>query len=129
MESGGKSDYDWGDMDVPYLDILDANVFESVDYMTRKWPQLTRLVSVRLLKISLLHFIKTSLRNSSIVTEASDRLPQEIADDIQTRYVRSTVIREWIDESAKQMVKRRSSQVDQLCKAVDGANEYFWKGL
>ena len=63
--------YDWGNMDLPYLNIKDADVFESPDYLCGKFPDLSHLVCVTLLKIKLILDLK-ALRNSAFL---ATRLP------------------------------------------------------
>lgn len=51
---GQEGDYDWGDMDLGFLDVKDANVFESVEPFVNKYSDLCFVVNITLLKIKLL---------------------------------------------------------------------------
>ncbi|KAH8812755.1 hypothetical protein F5884DRAFT_786321 [Xylogone sp. PMI_703] len=128
--TGNRSDYDWGDMSLPYLDIKDADVFEDIAAVSRRFPDLSHLVSITLLKIRLLHDLR-SLQSSTVVgTMAS--LPQEIVDNIRGKLVSSIVARnkdlmESNDHSTA--IQRLESQIGQLCEDVNKANPHFWPAL
>ena len=53
--AGSKDDYDWGEMEQPFLDVKDADMLESPNYLPGdSFPDLSYLVSITLLKIKLL---------------------------------------------------------------------------
>jgi hypothetical protein len=86
----GEDDYDWGNTDLPFLDIKDANVFEDVEVFTKnKWADLTQLVSLTLLKIKLLLDFK-ALQSSTITVGA--KVPREDLDNIRSGIPLSPVI-------------------------------------
>lgn len=51
---GQEGDYDWGDMDLPYLDVKDADVFESPDYLCKEFGSLAHTVAATLVKIKIM---------------------------------------------------------------------------
>ncbi|KAH8587615.1 hypothetical protein B0O99DRAFT_694277 [Bisporella sp. PMI_857] len=105
--TGQESNYDWGNMDNPYLDVKDADVFEPVDEFTSKWAAL----------------------KFSVVGEV---VPQEILDNIRSQPV-STIIagNKDIMSSKDQgpLIKKVEEQVKELYKAVNKSNKYFWPAL
>ena len=52
--TGEDSQYDWGDMDLGYLDIHDANAFEPLTGMVQRFSSLGMMNSLALLKVKLL---------------------------------------------------------------------------
>lgn len=78
--TGFSSDYDFGDLNLPYLNIVDADVFESPHYLYGEFPTLAALVCVTLLKIRLLLDL-VALMNAGCLAR---RLPQELLDRIKT---------------------------------------------
>jgi hypothetical protein len=53
-ETAGARDFDWGNTDLPLLDIKDANVFEPVDIFVRAFVDFENVVAITLLKIRML---------------------------------------------------------------------------
>lgn len=51
---GNASDYDWGDIDLPYLDVKDADIFESPDYLCEKFGSLAHTVAAALVKVKVM---------------------------------------------------------------------------
>ncbi|KAI4223505.1 MAG: hypothetical protein L6R36_005384 [Xanthoria steineri] len=74
QKTKSTSDYESGDLDLPYLDIVDADVFESPHYLCGKYPSLAALVCVALLKIRLLMDL-VALMNAGCL---APRLPREL---------------------------------------------------
>jgi hypothetical protein len=127
--TGQRSDYDWGDTSLPYLDVKNADVFESVKYMCGKYLSLNHVVAVGLLKIKLLLDLK-DLQNSLVIGR---RLPQEIVDYTKSFLPRTTIISQnkeiMIRVDHATQIKRLKSQVIEVHSAVKGYNPYFWKML
>lgn len=116
-----KTHYDWGNMNLPFLDIKGADVFEPVDVFTRKYLALSQTVSVTLLKIRLLMDVR-NLQNS---TAMGEKLAQEVLDSIRGQLV-STIVAKYKDivESKDQstLVGKLESQVKKLYTAVRRQN-------
>ncbi|KAE9371410.1 hypothetical protein N431DRAFT_545669 [Stipitochalara longipes BDJ] len=126
--TGEDSHYDWGDMDLPFLDVKDADAFESIELYTREYADLGFSVAVALIKFRLLLDIK-ALQNSTVLGE---KVPQELLDNIRGQLVSSIVagnkdIMRSEDQTA--LIKQLESQVEELYKAVDKSNKYFWPAL
>jgi hypothetical protein len=127
--AGQASDYDWGDMSLPFLNVANADVFEPVDYMCRKYLNLSHTVAVTLLKIKVLLDLK-DLQNS---TELDKIIPQEVVDNIKRFLPRTTIISGdkdtmiCTDHAAR--IEKLSSQVEKLYTAIKGYSPRFWQML
>lgn len=100
-------------MNLPYLNIRNADPFEPVEYLCREFPELSHLVATTLLKIKLMRDLmaledSSSAPRSPIIAENKDIMERKDH-------------REVIDKLAK--------QVDTLYKAVKRANRFFWPSL
>ena len=128
--TGQDSDYDWGDTDLGFLDVKDANVFESVpENMVGKYFDLSHSVALTLLKIKVIMDVRT-LRDSSVIGE---KVPQEIIDGIRTQLVTGTVIARHIKvtdiDSQKSVIQKLEGQIKDLYTAIDARNKHFWPAL
>jgi hypothetical protein len=127
--TGQESDYDWGDLSLPFLHIRNANALESVDYMCGSFADLSHVAAITLLKIKLLLDVK-SLKNSSVL---ADRLPMEIVENIQRHVPQSAIISSnktiMHQSNYDPLIAELSSQVELLYTTVDAVNEHFWLAL
>jgi uncharacterized protein involved in tolerance to divalent cations len=115
-------------MDLPFLDVKDADAFESVKLYTGQFSDISFVVAVALIKFRLLLDIK-ALQNSTVLGE---KVPQELLDNIRAQLVSSIVagnkeIMQSEDQTA--LIKELESQVEELYKAVKKSNKYFWPAL
>lgn len=124
---GQDGDYDWGDMSLPFLNVLNADVFEPVEYMCGKWPDLSHISAIALLKIRLLQDLK-SLQNSVLLAE---KVPSEILHNVQRYVPQSTTISEnkEVMDRPELYIEKLSSQVDMLYTTIEKANTHFWQAL
>jgi len=75
---GRRTNYDWGNVDLPYQDVRDADAFEPMEFSTGNFPEFSHCIAATLLKIKLcLELI--AVDHSEAVGE---RVPQEILDAI-----------------------------------------------
>ena len=131
--TGQEGDHDWGDMSFPIHDIMNADVFEPVDYMCRidhpSYLDLSQISAIALLKIKLLLDVET-LKVSTVL---GTKVPSEILDDIQSHIPRSTIISQNKDitlhSNYAPYIEKLSSQVVTLYQAIERANGYFWRAL
>jgi hypothetical protein len=126
--TGQEGDYDWGNMDLGFLDVKDADAFEPVDLFTQEFADLGHTVSVTLIKIRMLCDLR-SLHSSTVLGE---KLPQEIVDYVRGQLVSSIIggNKEIMDsEDQSEAIQRLESQVTKLYKAVKKSNPYFWPAL
>ena len=125
----GQGSYDWGNMSLPYLDIVDADVFESPKYVCRKYPDLSHLVCTTLLKIKLWK----DLEALGSATFLEKRLPRELIDRIKYFIPRSDILRKngimMTSGQRLELISRLEIQIDVLFEAVEEANEHFWPAL
>lgn len=129
---GERVDYDWGDMDEPFLNLKNADVFEEVDWVCRRYTNLSFIVAIMLLKIKLMQDL-LCLENAALF---AGRLPQEIIDRIKAHAVRTHIIaakRSLMEgKSLKDFVntyEKLGRQISQLFDAVNNANKFFWDAL
>jgi hypothetical protein len=112
--TGSRSDYDWGDMNQPFLDVKGADVWESPKYLCGKFPDLSHIVSITLLKIRLLLAVRANL-------EGKEPLPSNPAlNQIDEKPGR---------DAGEEAVTILQSHVKMLYHAVDQANTYFWHAM
>lgn len=77
--SGEDPDYDWGDLELPYLDLKGENAFEPPTLWAGEFDNFTFKIALTLLKLRLLLDL-ISLQNSMKIAE---KLPQELVDNIR----------------------------------------------
>lgn len=124
---GSESDYDWGDMDLPFLSVRDADVFEDVDFCS-EYSSLAFTSAITLLKIKFLLDLQ-DLQNSKLLRS---RLPTEILADIQARIPRSSLTntRDILGrDSHLDMITALEAQIRDLHATVRGNNVHFWPAL
>jgi len=128
-----EADYDWGDMDLPYLDIKDSDAFEPVDYLCRKFRPLSHIVAATLLKTRQLLAVKSCLENTAVFSENTRPVAPQIFSQIQDPLLRDVLGRQWenIDSARKhaRLVETLAEQADKLYEAVKLNNKYFWPAL
>ena len=128
--TGQESNYDWGNMDNPFLDVKNADVFEPPlkDFLS-EYGDLSRGVAVTLLKIRLLMDAR-ELQNSSIL---SKKVPQEILDSVRRQLMSGSVIAEnksiMNAKDQTPLIEELEVQVQDLYTAVKKTNKYFWPAL
>lgn len=71
--------FDYHNLDLPYLELVDVDVFESPAYLCRRFPSLSNQEAVALLKMKLLIDVK-NLARCAILTR---KLPQELVDKVK----------------------------------------------
>lgn len=126
--TGERMDYDWGDMEEPYLDLKDENAFEAPGPFVDKYAALSPTVSLTLLKIRLL-FDCQALKNAALVGE---KVPQEVLDNICSQMVGNIVSQRPDIVEGKNLdplIEDLQSQVSDVYDAVQNANKYFWPAL
>jgi hypothetical protein len=125
-----KSDYDWGDTDLPYLDIRNADVFEDVKYLDRRWMDLSHLAAVTLLKIKLVLDLE-ALKNTR--DTVGRKVPREIQNNIRPHVVTTSVIannRELMEHDELELtINQLNNQIHILYLAVRKTNKHFWHSL
>ena len=126
--TGQEGDYDWGDLDNPYLDVKAADVFEPPLENFMVSYDLSHVAAITLLKIRLLIDLRT-LQNSSIIAH---KMPQEILDSLRGQLVSSIVAeKKSIMNTRDQapLIQNLERQVQDLYMAVKKLNKHFWPAL
>lgn len=120
--TGQKSDYNWSDMDLPFLDVKDADVLETPPkYLCGKFLALSHAVTFILLKIKLLLAVRAGsegwgiLKTSQTFKQIEDKVGQDGTEDLE--------------KAAVEVIKVLKSHVDTLYSAIDQANTHFWGAL
>ncbi|MCJ1400705.1 hypothetical protein MMC11_003913 [Xylographa trunciseda] len=127
--TGQERDYDWGDLDNPYLDVKGADVFEPpLKHFVASYD-LSHTAAITLLKIRLLIDVR-ALHNSSML---GTRVPQEILNSLRGQLVTGSVIAEnkEIMNSTDQapLIRTLEGQVKDLYTGAKKSNKYFWPAL
>ena len=126
--TGQQGDYDWGNMDNPFLDVKGADVFESPEVFVHKFGDLSHTVAITLVKIRLLIDVRT-LEDSSLIRT---KVPQEILDSLREHLVSSIIaenrsIMNATDQTP--LIQKLKEQVQTLYTGVKKQNQHFWKAL
>lgn len=128
--TGEESDYDWGNLDLPYLDGKGADVFSSPPKsVISKYGSLSHCAAFTLLKIRLLLDVR-ALQTSSVI---GHKVPQEILDGVRGQLVSGSVVAEnrSIMNATDQtpLIQTLEMQVQVLYTAVKNSNRHFWPAL
>lgn len=126
--TGSRGDYDWGDMDLPFLDIRDADVLESVSEFTVEYADLGHVIPLMLIKMRLLRNVK-SLNNSDFLY---DRLPPEIVDRISKEIGGKILAKRkdiLMNKDQDVLIENLEKQLQELFTFVKKTNKYFWPGI
>ncbi|OJD19317.1 hypothetical protein AJ78_00676 [Emergomyces pasteurianus Ep9510] len=117
--TGRQSDYDWGDLDNPYLDVKDADAFESVDYICHRFLDACIGAGAMLVKVRMLLDLKDLESSKATATPCGQLRSSIIAGnpDILSRHDHRAAIR-----SLKVQVKN-------LYQATHTSNTHFWGAL
>jgi hypothetical protein len=128
--AGQAGDYDWHDMELGFLDVKNADVFESVSYLVPEYTiSLPHAASIVLLKIKL--FLDFTALETSI--NLSKRVPPEILGNIQGHVVRSLIIANDKDimsrTSHTETIAKLKDQINTMYNVVHKQNAFFWPAL
>lgn len=131
--TGEEGDYDWGDMDEPYLDVEGADVLESPEGLwTGGWIQLGHAASVALIKVRVLLDLQ-HMQNATRAFEGA--APREIIDEIRGGELVSGVVASRKDivqasaERTAELVGLVKGQVKMLFDTIARYNPAFWRML
>ncbi|EXJ75329.1 uncharacterized protein A1O5_02025 [Cladophialophora psammophila CBS 110553] len=91
---GERGDYDWGHMDLAFLNVKDANLLEEVGYLDQL-GHVQHTSAVMLLKLKLL----IDIVNIKLARKVSaTRLPPQLWKHVEFHVVRSPISRQWVGE-------------------------------
>ncbi|KAM5341968.1 hypothetical protein ACJ41O_014999 [Fusarium nematophilum] len=128
--TGQQNDYDWGDTDLPFLDVRDADIFEAPlsGWTNGEYVDVSHVACIALIKTR----VMLDLQACQDATKAfRGTIPQEIIDTIRGQLVGSIVA------SRPDILLRGSDEIDRLVESlaaqfvelfgsVDACNNYFW---
>lgn len=126
--TGQDSHYDWGNMDLGYSDIQNADAFEPVSGLVHRFSDLGMMNTLSLLKIRLLLDL-VALTNSTDIP-ALQVIPPEIFDTIRSHVPRSPIVSQnrallqRYDHTAD--IRELEAQVSQLYAHIHKANPHCW---
>lgn len=131
--TGRDSQYDWADMDRPFLDVKGADVLESPERMwsNESWLDLSHSVAVALVKTRALLDLQTV---QSAADASYGSLPQDIRGLVRDRPLgsiveaRSGTLIGGTDGIAH-LVETFKDQLRQLCRSINQYNPNFWRFL
>jgi hypothetical protein len=125
-----QDDYDWGNMDEPFLNFKDEDVFEDVDLFCGQFPSLQWLIALAILKFKLFRDLKM-LHDSAAI---GDRVPIEVFQQIQGNLPSSPLIannQKIITDPvyAYQLGRKMFSQLEKLIHHIHRANPHYFNYL
>lgn len=121
--------YDFGDMDLGYLDIRGADAFEQIEFDTKYGIDLSFAVPMTLLKVRMLQSLR-ALEKAGASSGGGARL--ELGEDLHSKLTSSIIsgnpqLLAETDHSAR--IATLEKQVQDLFARVHKINKYFWGGL
>ncbi|KPI39619.1 uncharacterized protein AB675_3301 [Cyphellophora attinorum] len=126
---GEDSHYDWGDTDLPYLDIKDANIFEDVSWMKSKYGSVHQRTAMLLLKLKLLIDI-INIKLTRKVT--ASRLPVELWRRAELDAIRSPVSKQWAGKPYQDLTATQQELEEQIkytARYLQDSNQNFMQML
>lgn len=124
--------YDWGDMDLPYLNMHGEDVFEPCDVFLESYPDIGHTVALTLLKIRLLIDLQAAQSVQPVIETTNADVPPEIAYLIRERAVGDIFVRRRDVLGAADLtphIKNMHDQILQLYKHVEKSNGHMWPAL
>lgn len=126
---GRGSDYDWGDMHLPFLDVKNADVVESTKYMAGSFGDVHHLSATMLLKIKIL----TDVINVRLTRKDLDgKLPVELWQEVELAVIWSPLTIPLTKKSSLDLVGLEgllTRHIKQLGASLGKANDNVIMGL
>ncbi|RXW15702.1 hypothetical protein EST38_g10148 [Candolleomyces aberdarensis] len=146
---GNRSDYDWGDMSLAFLDLENEDPLESEgleNMFCRKWSvahaipalliQLRVLLDLKdfLASFALYDIVEKEKLNFDTVRTIQDSLPNRSSilssSSLSSSSANGTRAQELLkQEGMEDRIKELEKQTDKIFRSVHGGNKYFWKAL
>ncbi|KAI2627295.1 hypothetical protein GGS26DRAFT_135428 [Hypomontagnella submonticulosa] len=128
---GSSSDYDWGDMDNPFLNLHDEDVFETVEPFVKRLSDVSMLACLTNLKIRLL------LDLQMLEQTSKQRGNENASYDTKMEWVREHAIcdvlykrRDIVERSGwSDIIGDLDDQVGKLIECVKERNKHYWSTL
>lgn len=128
--TGSREDYDWENMNQTYLDVRDADVFESIAEFTAESADVGYILPLMLIKMRLLMDIK-SLQNSDFLDEL-EMLPPEMVDRIRKEVAGKIVSKRtgiFMIKEQDRLIEKLEQQMRELYIFANKKIERFWARL
>ena len=123
--AGQDGDYDWGDTELPFLNVKNANIMESPKFLVHRFGNLGYLASVLLLKIKML----IDIRNIKVARKVlAGRLPIELWREVERNAIRSPLSLRFVDRPYRELSETEHELVAHCCDiggAIDAINGDF----
>lgn len=128
--TGSERDYDWGNTDLPFLDVKNADVFESLEESwTGDYIALSHAVAVCLIKVRVLRDLQ-AIQNTRRALQGT--LPAEMVDLIRKKQMVGNILKSRpeifsasMDEIAD-LIQKIQGQIKNLYRAITNYNHSFW---
>lgn len=127
--------YDWGDMELPYLDIKDADFFEDPTWWTAKYLDLSHASVVMLTKVRVLLNLLELQNTARALNPTASPLPCELVDQVRGALLGDSPLDGRQDlvtadtATLSALIEKIKKQIWALYLAVEEANMHFWPCL
>ena len=129
---GSRSDYDWGDIDLPFLNLENEDVMEDVALFHGRFSDAAHGIPITLIKVRMLLDLRDVQASSALL--GIDRLNFDAVQHIQERLeLRSPV---WSSKPAllsaegmDERIKVLERQTDEMFAAIKKSNRLIWQAI
>jgi hypothetical protein len=98
--AGQDPHYDWGNLDLPFLDVKNADVYEDPSYVAGKYGDPHHITALILLKLKLIQDNINVRLVRKVIAAAPKFLPRELQIRIETAVVRSPLSNQIYEQSS-----------------------------
>ncbi|KAK7955115.1 hypothetical protein PG988_015809 [Apiospora saccharicola] len=123
--TGQEGDYDWGDPELAFLDVKDADVTEYPDFLLHRFGNLEFLISVMLLKVKMI----IDIRNIKVIRKVvTGRLPIELWRHIELGAISGPLSRRFLARPYGDLIKAEGKLLQQcldIGKNIIQVNRFF----
>ncbi|KAK5212450.1 hypothetical protein LTR41_001396 [Exophiala xenobiotica] len=122
---GQRSDYDWGNPDLPFLEVHDANVLEGLQYLNVERGDVPHISALLLLKLKLLIDVIALTLTRQVIP---GQLPPELGEQVEMHVIRSPISHQWVGKSSKELKnaqQKLQSQVMFIASSMRNLNEHY----
>lgn len=133
VTAGQDPHYDWGNINLPFLNVRDADVSEPVTLFVAEFAHLEFAVALLLIKMRLLKDVQTLQNSLFIYDHANVPLPPELVDRIRKMAMTGNIASKRKDiltsSNQKPLLATLEQQIKLLFNFVYRNHKYFWLGL
>ncbi|KAK5401763.1 hypothetical protein LTR06_010870 [Exophiala xenobiotica] len=122
---GQRSDYDWGNPDLPFLEVHDANVLEGLQYLNVERGDVPHISALLLLKLKLLIDVIALTLTRQVIP---GQLPPELGEQVEMHVIRSPISHQWVGKSSEELKnaqQKLQSQVMFIASSMRNLNEHY----